>query len=255
MYSGGKIIIGSKISKVLKALEQALYISKRPYLEPFMGCLGVLKHMTSDREHVIGCDINKDIISLFTALQVGWQPPVECSKEEWERLKASPISTAEKGFLGISCSWNGSPFYWYRFKTKEEERKALEKSKQKFLELKEAIENVTFMHSSYISLNPKDFLIYCDPPYINNHVGKPDGLFRTFEHAPFWEKMREWSKTNLVVISEWEAPEDFVKIWGTERFISSGKGRKAKKFMDNLYIHQDTYNKLTKEVLDEIKNI
>ena len=31
--------------------------------------------------------------------------------------------------------------------------------------------------------------------------------------AKFWETMRKWSKNNIVVISEREAPKDFKKVW------------------------------------------
>ena len=49
-------------------------------------------------------------------------------------------------------------------------------------------------------------LVYCGPPY----QGTTEyGAFDGFDHDLFWDTMREWSKNNTVVVSEYSAPEDF----------------------------------------------
>ena len=34
-----------------------------------------------------------------------------------------------------------------------------------------------------------------------------------FDNEKFWNKMREWSKHNIVFVSEVSAPDDFVSVW------------------------------------------
>ena len=38
-------------------------------------------------------------------------------------------------------------------------------------------------------------------------------FFEDFDFDTFWQTMRQWSKHNLVFISEYEAPKDFVCVW------------------------------------------
>lgn len=52
----------------------------------------------------------------------------------------------------------------------------------------------------------KDMLVYCDPPYQGT---TQYGAFAGFDHELFWDTMREWSKHNTVVVSEYKAPNDF----------------------------------------------
>ena len=81
-------------------------------------------------------------------------------------------------------------------------------------------------------MRPKDKLIYCDPPY---RVTKYPIKYRTstkeydiFDNDEFWEIMRKWSKTNLVVISETTAPSDFVEVWNNNRYRSAAQSTKTR---------------------------
>jgi DNA adenine methylase len=41
----------------------------------------------------------------------------------------------------------------------------------------------------------------------------PNSNAKSFNYDEFWQIMREWSKKNIVLISEQNAPEDFECIW------------------------------------------
>ena len=73
--------------------------------------------------------------------------------------------------------------------------------------------NINFEHKNYLMLKPKNAVIYCDPPYQNvkQYANSVD-----FDYENFWNTMREWSKDNIVLISELQAPEDFECIWEQE---------------------------------------
>lgn len=49
-----------------------------------------------------------------------------------------------------------------------------------------------------------------DPPYENTKQYKSVEIF---DHADFWRVARLWSHDNIVLISEQEAPDDFVPVW------------------------------------------
>ena len=74
-------------------------------------------------------------------------------------------------------------------------------------------------------LGINDF-IYCDPPYKGTKQYKAS---KNFNHEEFWDWCREKSKENIVLISEQEAPEDFVCIWekSVNRSIKASDKTKA----------------------------
>lgn len=55
---------------------------------------------------------------------------------------------------------------------------------------------------------PDKAVIYCDPPY----KGTAEYSEGNFDHAKFWNWVREQSKTHKVYVSEYQAPSDFKKI-------------------------------------------
>ena len=71
------------------------------------------------------------------------------------------------------------------------------------------IATAQFKFCSYKDLEPVDSLIYCDPPYQNT---TSYGAVEPFDHDEFWEVMRVWSKRNTVIVSEYQAPDDFVCV-------------------------------------------
>jgi 16S rRNA G966 N2-methylase RsmD len=97
---------------------------------------------------------------------------------------------------------------------------------------------ITRYNASYedIEIKPNSF-IYCDPPYKNV---KQFANSTKFNHNEFWDIMREWSKHNMVFISEQEAPDDFICIW--EKQVSRTIIPKAiPKATEKLFIHKDRY--------------
>ena len=119
------------------------------------------------------------------------------------------------------------------------------------MEIKSDIMKVDFLDSeSYDVFKMKNFTIYCDPPYDGNKLGVSNrySLFQNFDYNKFWNKMREWSKNNLVFISECIAPKDFIKIWSITSTVGTGKKTKSKKYNESLYIHECIYNKLSQDI-------
>jgi site-specific DNA-adenine methylase len=258
IYQGGKKRIGKRIYKVISSIERELNKTEYnlDYFEPFCGMCGVLRHFAkTDDRNVFACDANEDLVLLLRAIQKGWNPPTTCSESQWEKFKNSKEHSAKRGFIGIAASWGGIFFQGYRLGYTNE-RNYLKEASNGLEKLTPDIKNVRFMESrSYEKFKPKGFLIYCDPPYKGNQLGKERGLFRNFDHEKFWDKMRQWSKDNIVIISESTAPRDFKKVWSTQSHVNNSDRYETKKYLDNLYVCENIYAQIPSWLRKEIKCI
>lgn len=253
-YQGGKKRIGNKIYNVICLVENNLCEEKLPYFEPFVGMAGVLKYFAKDKNRsIFACDANIDLIMLWKKLQLDdkWKPPLTCSKKKYEMLKTSKKHSAERAFIGITASWGCIFFRNYRLHYNPK-KKYLKEGWNGLVKIKPYIKHVKFLKAtSYDNWSPENMLIYCDPPYKNNNLGTE--LFTKFDSELFWEKMRIWSKNNIVIISESSAPKDFKEIWRVKS--STTNAGKTKKYDDCLFVYKTIYKKICKSVKNEIKEI
>ena len=96
------------------------------------------------------------------------------------------------------------------------------------------------------SLNiPQNALIYCDPPYAGT-TGYNGG---DFDSDRFWEWAREVSKQNLLAVSEYKAPDDFVPILEIAKTCQYSATNNAKKALEKLFIHESQKLKWNNEFL------
>ena len=131
------------------------------------------------------------------------------------------------GNIGFLASYGGRWFDGgytgvYKEKTKNgyKLRDHYRETKNNLLAQAEELQGIDFSCDDYINL-PQYFIfqhkavIYCDPPYEGT---KQYGGAGKFDHARFWEIMREWSRDEdkVVLISEQNAPDDFECIWEQE---------------------------------------
>ena len=116
--------------------------------------------------------------------------------------------------MGINCSYSGKWFGGYAgiAKTKGGMRNYQEEAKRNVLKQIEKLQDVEFVSASYDTLSFKDCLLYLDPPYKGVTEYKDGG----FDHDKFFDWCREQAKHNIVFVSEYEAPEDFVCVWQQE---------------------------------------
>lgn len=231
-YQGGKNRIGKKIAEVLTAARQ----SEQPYWEPFVGACGVLIHMEDER---VGTDSRREIIEMWECVQEGWVPPEEITRAQWEEAKFGHGSDEMRGFVGAGCSYGGRWFCSYGVDNRPG-RNFVREARNGVLKKAPLLKGVTFGWRSYDEYRSKmvdaNWLIYCDPPYAN--TGGYPGLPQ-FNHEEFWEIMREWSQSNLVFISEYQAPSDFECVWFAEVPADMqgrhSKGKKRKKNTERLF--------------------
>jgi site-specific DNA-adenine methylase len=250
-YQGGKKRIGKRIYRVISEIEKILSPDKKlPYFEPFVGMGGVLRHFAREPDRkTTACDANIDLILMWKALQKGWKPPTNTTREEYERLKYSKEHSPERAFIGIVASFGNNFFGAYRldYSDRKYKRKFMKEGYNGLMNILPEIQSTRFLNArSYDRFQPVGKLIYCDPPYVGNKLSS--NYFQEFEHEKFWETMREWSKYNIVIISESIAPVDFKKIWCTESFLTTGGIKKfnTKHYKDCLFIHKNWENIFSK---------
>ena len=95
------------------------------------------------------------------------------------------------------------------------------------------LKGINFELRDYKDINRKNCVIYCDPPYAEGI-----GYKEKFNHEEFWDWCREMSKNNIVLISEYQAPQDFECIWQQEittHMNNRGKHKKVEKLF--MYKH------------------
>jgi len=225
-YMGSKRRIANKIINYIE-------LKRSPdsyWVEPFAGSCSILANAKGKR---IGSDINKELISMFKALQDGWIPPGEVSEERWRAIKNNKSDFPDYlvAFVGFACSYGGRYFEGYA-RNKQGTNYA-QQGRNALLKRIKKLSEVTFYCCQYYDLNiPPKSIIYCDPPYKNT---KSYGF--DFNHNEFYQWCKDQvKKGHKVYISEYESP--FKEVWSCE--INCRLDKKAETKVEKLYsVHKD----------------
>lgn len=232
-YQGGKVRIGKAVAATLKK-QEAKYAKELglttplPYFEPFGGMLGVMRYMGEEgearkrdtRAHVrkrVASDVNQDVVEMWRRAQKGWKPPKKCSEKEWERLRRSALTarapSAARGFVGSQVSFGGAFFSGYAGRY-DPSKDFCAQGARGLAKILPEVQDVKMYALPYEEFHPKGYLIYADPPYDTHYAsfGRNKYMSR-FDSAKFWRTMEEWSKDNLVFVSEFKAPRGWKTIW------------------------------------------
>lgn len=237
-YMGSK----SRVAKYIVPILQQ-YIDQsgtNVYIEPFVGGANVIDKIGADCR--IGFDINQYLIALFEHLRYGGTLPDEITREEYAAVRSNKDIYPRwyVGCVGFLASYNGRFFDGGYAKAGYETtssgkryRNYYREARDNILQQANNLYTVSFGYMDYKVLAEAvkldGFVIYCDPPYAGT---KQYANSKGFNHDQFWEVMRNWSKNNIVLISEQDAPDDFTCIWQQDvsRSIKAGdKSRSVEK--------------------------
>lgn len=87
---------------------------------------------------------------------------------------------------------------------------------------------------------PQNALVYCDPPYAG--TSKYNGV--DFDSDRFWEWAREVSKQNLLAVSEYKAPDDFVPFLDITKMCQYCATNNSKRTVERLFCSKSNFQKL-----------
>lgn len=234
--------MGSKarLSKDLAPIINEIINQKQieTYIEPFVGGANMIEHIQC--KHKIGGDNNKYLIAMWNSLQQGWQPPKEMSREEYIDIRDNIDKYDDNvvAITGFCATYNAKWFGGYAgiVHTKVGTvRNYYDEAVRNILKQVPKLQDVEFKHMCYEDISVKQTLIYCDPPYENTTKYKDE-----FNHKEYWEWVREMSKNNIVLCSEYNAPDDFVKIYEKTLTTTLDKNSR-KKDTEKLFIHKSRY--------------
>lgn len=186
-------------------------------------------------------DISISLIALWRGIQSGKEIPLY-SKEDYKNI----LKNKEKyddftlGVVGYLHSYNAKYFGGYAgeiiTKTGVKRDYRLE-SISNILKQRGKILDIKFFNKDYKEMkNVKDTLIYADIPYKDT-----TDYNSNFNHEQFWDWCRKVSENNIVVISELQAPNDFICIWQQE-VTRTQNNRDRFKSIEKLFVHKNNFN-------------
>ena len=156
-------------------------------------------------------DKHRYLIAMYNELQRGWKPPEVITKEQYDYVREHPdVEPHLTGFVGFGCSFAGKWFGGYAKDSSD--RNFCLNARNSILRKIKGFRNTKFECKDYKDISPSGAVIYCDPPY-EGTAQYSKQIVGDFDSDEFWATMRKWSENNVVIISEYNAPDDFNCIW------------------------------------------
>ena len=232
-YLGGKC---KNADHIVAVLNSDAYDGMQ-YLEPFVGYCHVLRRVRNKASYAAS-DANALLLALLTGVQQN-APLPEVTRERYDVLRRTDEITLERGVAAFTYSFNGKEWggYTSSYTRRSGRVDDIPGSRRRYYDALRA--NDTFKQTrlecrDYRELTPRDMLIYCDPPYAGT---TPYGK-RTFDSDEFWEVMRRWSKNNVVFVSEYTAPDDFVCVASADKKSCVGGGHTQRNRVERLFVYE-----------------
>lgn len=217
-YVGSKNRISKEIVPILQNLIDENKIET--YIEPFVGGANIIDKINCKNR--IGNDLDNIPISLLTKCVENENLlnslPQELTREYYYKVRDNKNDYEDWYYSAILLfgSYNNRVYggcYGAIAKTKDGNiRNYFQEGIRNFKKQIPNLHDIIFTNKDYREFsNMKNCLIYCDPPYANSIKYK-----QQFDNNEFWNWVREMSKSNIVVVSEYNAPDDFKCIWEKE---------------------------------------
>ena len=245
VYQGSK----NRISKFLVPIIQK-YIDDnniKTYIEPMVGGANIIDKIVC--ENKVGGDINSELIALLQYIQTDNEisiAPEMCTFEHYadvrenRRLHTNKYSMKYTALIGYCASYGGRYFDggFARNSRTDDRNSSTIKYRNNLKNLKSQafhLKDITFMCCDYKKFaDCKDCLFYFDPPY----KGTKQYSIQNINYDEFYDFLRQLSKNNIVLVSEYNMPNDFKCIWQRERNVQQKSDRvAAEKATEKLFIY------------------
>lgn len=213
-YLGGK-------SRIAKQLAEAIDRYRQPgqlVWDAFCGGLSMSVALSKNGP-VWSTDACVPLISLYQAVQNGWSPPTEVSKDTWQAAKSLPDTDPMKAFCGFAGSFGGKWFggyvdsdraYVVKRASLSSHAKAGDRQRQRpyaaaARDLPRDLAGLRVDLVDFLAVEPQPTaaLLYLDPPYAGT-TGY--GAMPRFDDSKFVERVRGWSRFTHCFVSEYSFP-------------------------------------------------
>ncbi len=208
-YMGGKSRIAKQLAEVIDRVRKPGQI----VWDPFCGGLSMAVALSKNGP-VWATDVNPALINLYKAVQAGWVPPTEVSKDEYQAAKSLPDTHPMKAFCAVACSFAGKWFGGYATANLSRNRgRPSHYCKGAASRLpNEAMRVHSFSCGDFLSVQPQplDAVLYLDPPYRNTtqYAGAP-----SFDYDLFVQRVQDWAGHGVpTFVSEYALPVGRV-VW------------------------------------------
>ena len=236
-YPGGK---SKNAEHILRILNDPMWDGYQ-YYEPFVGMAHVLRRVRNKASYVAS-DSNELLIHLLRCVKEGATIP-HITRERYSQLKAQHGVTLERAVAAHTFSFNGKPGFagythtYTRPNGKVDDMAESRRRYYKILEANETFRKADLQCCDYNVLQPSGALVYCDPPYAGT-TGYAGTHGTAFDTDTFWRTAREWSRHNVVFVSEYSAPTDWACYASSEKRCSLAGGDKQTVRVERLFVHR-----------------
>ena len=190
------------------------------WVEPFVGGANMIDKVPDTFERV-GYDLNPHTIAALVGIRDHVDEfPCEVSEEYFKSLKGEPPHPITS-WIRSHCAFGG--FFGNTYARNNRGTNYCMEGRKNTIKQSANLQKVELICESYENLDFENCLIYCDPPYANTSGYKTG----EFDHDKFFDWCREQAKNNIVFVSEYNAPEDFIELWRGEIKTNFASTRKA----------------------------
>ena len=221
VYQGSKNRLAKYIVPILQQYIEENNITT--FIDPFCGGANIVDKIKC--ENRIASDYNEDLIALLKYAQSDNDltiAPNECSFEHYADVRSNrttgKYSQEYVALIGYCASYGGRYFDGGYGRDSKGGRSIYSERIANLKEQAPKLNEIKFSckdYKEYLNMNLKNTLLYLDPPYKNTKQYSKQNI----NYEEFYDFCRELSKDNIVIISEYNMPDDFVCIWKKERKV------------------------------------
>lgn len=244
-YMGNKSRLLEKIHALLHQLDLP---PTDTFVDLFCGGGSVGYSLANHYKNIIMNDLDTGLMALHTTLRdhperIALFSQIEPTREEFNLCKRGKSDYDTFVRYIYSFSTNGKAYLWgeERLNTpKEELNRQRSEPRERTRHLEDVVllygrysPNITLLNESYDNVEiPEGAIVYCDPPY----KGTAEYLVDDFDSEKFYDWCRNCP--NLVLISEYEMPDDFLLLEEWDLASQGGGNKNTKIARERIYCNK-----------------
>jgi site-specific DNA-adenine methylase len=236
-YMGSKARLAKNIVPIINSYKSKVRLK---YKEPFVGGANIADKV--DFMFKSCSDKNPYLIALLDYVSKGGEIPKTITECEYYQVRDNKENYPfwYVGLVGFCASYGGRFFEGYPRGNNSDgtARDYTNESIRNLEQQRKSLRGIVFSCSDFIDLDytGEKCVIYCDPPYRNSKPYRVD-LLGKFDSDLFWNWVNIQSKLNPVLVSEYEAPPQYISLFDA-CLKSNLKIEGTKESTEYLFVHE-----------------